>query len=961
MQILDFLKGVLPDGTRYGFTFVKPTPEGKHGPAVDRMYDELNQKVINDIGYWTGQGFNAYYRTAGYGAANTTAATNAVSKKELYIDVDCGNEKPFPDKSAGAVALKEFVGVVGLPIPTIVDSGNGLHSHWLLNEAVPVHAWEQVAAKLKKAHAVAGFKVDGDCTKDKVRNLRFPGSVNQKSKTEAKIVTPIRYYSLEAIEVPLDKYLELNAEGAEVDSQEEILKQARETTGTVKYEQSEIQKLLAGNKVYKFQKIVEISLEGEGENGCKQIRYAIKNQTTLPEPLWRGWLSQAQYCEDRDWAIHEFSKEYPGYDAEETEKKAAGTKGPYTCDTYEGLDQGELCKGCVHKGKIKAPILLGAEVKKAPENKVVESDGVEYTFPTLPFPYYFAHNGGIYKKEEVVEEGDDGDKKKKHIDKVVYPLPLYIHKRMREPGRGDVCFLRLHLSLDGVREFSIAQRDIGALDRLRDRLSDEGVAAFSTPKITLIQGFFSAQIQDLQAKEKAEEVNKQFGWTSSGGFVIGNTEYTKDGPRHAPCVRDNELIAAAMKPAGDYKLWKQAIKVYEEPKYKLARVGILAGVASPFMYFSSETGFVVNLVAKKGGTGKTTIQRVINSFTGHHRKLLGNAADTQLSRLHRMGTYNGICFTLDEVTNDSAEAMSNGIYNTSHGRAKNRMRADTNAERTNTVTWKGISVWSSNQSIATKLLSFKNSPQGELGRLVEITINKASEGDEFYENKRKIDLIEENYGFAMRKLMEYTVKNMERVKDIFDKAENRIQQMRKWTQTDRFKIAGGAAIATVAVLCKELDILDFDTSECVNTWADLAFESAEEARGLQTGPVEAISQFINKHVQNFVIANSSNKINPALEEAALYKPRGALVIRYEPDIDALYIAHKEFSIWCAERYLNVKELLMQLKEETGAKVMSVKKRLGKGFDVSIGSVTAIEIMGAKAVLNIDELVEKKDE
>ncbi|MDV7395536.1 hypothetical protein RZS08_29380, partial [Arthrospira platensis SPKY1] len=51
-------------------------------------------------------GWNVYYATAGFGSANNATADNAVSKREFYIDVDCGVGKPYADKAAGLAALR---------------------------------------------------------------------------------------------------------------------------------------------------------------------------------------------------------------------------------------------------------------------------------------------------------------------------------------------------------------------------------------------------------------------------------------------------------------------------------------------------------------------------------------------------------------------------------------------------------------------------------------------------------------------------------------------------------------------------------------------------------------------------------------------------------------------------------------------------------------------------------------
>jgi hypothetical protein len=104
------------------------------------------------------------------------------------------------------------------------------------------------------------------------------------------------------------------------------------------------------NNSYRFEKIIALKVEG-----CGQLNHIMEHQKQVPEPLWRGGLSIAQLCVDRDTAIHEMSNQHEGYNQYDTDKKASETKGPYTCATFDDLRPGG-CKDCKHKGKFGSPI-----------------------------------------------------------------------------------------------------------------------------------------------------------------------------------------------------------------------------------------------------------------------------------------------------------------------------------------------------------------------------------------------------------------------------------------------------------------------------------------------------------------------------------------------------------------------------------------------------------------------------
>jgi hypothetical protein len=117
---------------------------------------------------------------------------------------------------------------------------------------------------------------------------------------------------------------------------------------------SEDKKLKYANFENHFKPLLVDSIN-ESENGCGQIKYYIDNVKTAEEPLWWRVLSLANNCVDRDEVIHVISKDHPGYNFEETERKASGA--PKTCKDFNLTSPG-ICEGCRHWDKISTPIQL---------------------------------------------------------------------------------------------------------------------------------------------------------------------------------------------------------------------------------------------------------------------------------------------------------------------------------------------------------------------------------------------------------------------------------------------------------------------------------------------------------------------------------------------------------------------------------------------------------------------------
>lgn len=936
MSQLEFLQGILPEGARYSLRFIKKST----GFAINRFID-LADDLEKTIKSYIDSGYDVYYATAGFGAGASATADNAVSKRELYIDVDCGDEKPYANKAEGMQALKTFCQQTKLPRPTIVDSGNGLHAHWVFIEPIPVHEWKALATKLKALCQSNNFEVDSSCTADLVRVLRVPETVNFKGPLPVTLLTPIKYYDVRALQALLGNVFIPSADlfaRAKTLSQEGI---------------SQTRKLMGDpNRTSKFETIWMKSVNGEG---CAQIQNAIQNSDTLSEPVWRGVLSIAQYCEDRDWAIHEISKNHPNYSAEETEAKAAGTKGPYTCETFQGMEAAALCAGCPQHGKITSPIQLGATIKVAePEDNEVVVDNVRYEVPSFPYPYFRGKNGGIYmyvseKNKEKKKDEDEDDKSPGY--EIVYPHDLYAYKRSRDGDLGDCVWVRHHLPNDGVREFLLPQRDIGALDRFRDKLSEQGVTAFSSAQLTRLQHFMSATIRDLQTRERAEVMHTRFGWTKDRTFIVGAREYTRSGVRHAPVAKHLEKYVPWFTPRGSLEEWKQIANAYNAPEFDMHALGLLGGFGSILMNLSPESGGVLSFFSKQSGTGKTTILRMVNSIFGDPKSLMKDAQDTHLTKVHRMGMLNGIAITLDEMTNAAPQEVSSLLYGCTQGRARDRMKASENAERINDLIWKMISIWSSNTSIEDRLGLIKSDPQGELARVIEIHL-QTPVPDDVLETQKLFNKLADNYGHAGDFFLRYVIPNLDEVITIWEQTRDLIYSLRTWTQTERYRLNTLVCCIAAGIVTNNIGLTNFNLKRIARKATALIADSGEEMRATATRAVETFAAFVNHNVSNMLIVNSKARAN-GLQDAPMMVPKGALMIRYEPDTKDLFIVQRDFNRWCAQTFINAKEMRTLFKQETNQELDLLRKRMGAGWNADFGSVPAYCISDAEKVLGFD--------
>ena len=191
------------------------------------------------------------------------------------------------------------------------------------------------------------------------------------------------------------------------------------------------------------------------------------------------------------------------------DRKVRGIKGgPYTCQKFEQFNPGG-CEGCVNKGVIKSPIVLGREVQEATEeDNIVEGSPADvdqghtqtYIIPKYPEPYFRGKNGGIFKR--VIKEEDE-------VEVMIYHNDLYITRRLNDSDVGEAIVVRLHLPRDGVKEFTVPLAAATSKDELRKYLSAQGVAV---PKVDELMAYITTWVNHMQYNAKADQARRQFGW-----------------------------------------------------------------------------------------------------------------------------------------------------------------------------------------------------------------------------------------------------------------------------------------------------------------------------------------------------------------------------------------------------------------------------------------------------------------
>ena len=846
-------------------------------------------------------GVDAYFALATFNDDSSRKVDNAAFLRAFFLDLDCGTGKPYADQPAAAQALSIFVKDTGLPSPTVVSSGGGLHVYWPLTEDVVVADWLPHAKSLKRLCVQHNLHADPAVTADAARILRIPGTHNFKNgqRRPVQIMTQGHPTAL-GVFVALLPHAPVDLSAAK------------------QYGMDASTREIAGGEFPKcvFSRVATRSING---TGCNQIRHALLNATTLEEPLWRAALSIAIRCEDGTSAIHKLSKAHPGYTAENTEAKAAETKGPYTCQWYKD-NYHEGCRGCTQM--ISSPILIGKVVEEAQvtddqyvveKEEDAESPAMALTIPAYPFPYFRGANGGVFRRDRN-KDGDD-------IEVEIYPDDLYLTERFYDSdesgsGDGEMVGINLHMRKDGVRRFFAPVTALFATDKLRDLLVRNGVIAYGK-RLELLMAYFASAIRKLQSQYAANRTRNQMGWTPDMlGFVLGEVEYTANGVKLAPPASGTRELAAHFKPTGSLDEWKTIANFYDREGLEPHALALFFGFGSPLLKLmdgNAVKGAMVHLKHNGSGSGKTTAQMVANSIFGHPEDLLMKKEDSYASKMHRLGMMNSLVYTVDEITNEKAEVLSDMAYGFTSGRGKHRMESQTNKMRANHTTWCNITLTSGNASVTDVLQQYKSTADGELRRVLEIAVPKYTGA-----TKQEIDAVftklSSNFGLAGPIYIEYVLTHIAEVKSLLSKMQTKIDGSLNLDQADRFYSSILTCAFVGALIAQRLGLHDI-TINRVYTFGLALVEQNRTATKADIGDPTVVAQetlaaFINENVNNALVAPmvAANGI----PERPAISPKGQLRMRYDPVTHELAIAVPEFRKFFSARQVDVKDSLIRL-------------------------------------------------
>lgn len=924
-----FLESVLPDEGYYAALAISA------GHRQQKFFTSIDDLIA----YTTAVDaeHDVYYAVGSFREFGKRTQDNVLLKKAFYIDVDCGEGKPYNTQNEGCDALVKFVKQAKLPAPTILSSGRGIHAYWILPEAIDAASWQLVADRLKTTTEVYGFSADPAVTADSARVLRSVGTTNKKC---GRIVSVL----LSSPCIDLMNFVgaiktALGTRGANPVISNPIRSTRVSRTSTILDDMGTEQDFPPCNSFVIEQK-------------CAAIAFAIKNPNDVPEPMWYKMMGLAAYCIDPEETAVRWSQGYEGFDRDNTIRKMEqyrrSTSGTPLCESF--ARDCKACAKCPFRAKgIRTPWALA---KSYEETEVTDPDVVDYDVLPLPRPYKRTKAGIFLTVDGVDIEVCDFDvfPVRYGRDETVSAETVHFKWYRQNVGWSDLTLPNHHLFTQASRDFVV-------------QIGSQGILLRDSNQVGLFQTMLKDYIRELRKQSALTNIYTSMGWKEDKQvFVLGDTIYKRqqDGTvteehvtlTHGVSSTYNDMFDTA----GSADEWIKFTQVLDNLHLPYHQFALGVAFSAPLYAFTGLKGSVLSLYGETGG-GKTLAQKWMQSVYGNPDLLHYASNFTANAVFHRMSLLSSLPMTIDEATKIDPDFLGDFVYTVTQGRDKARLNRS--ATEMAPRTWALPAVMSTNISLATKLANAGYSSDAQMLRLFEIEVPVSKVFSDGSDAGRDIHrFLSSNYGLVGR----------EYIKGLLRKGAGVVQKdvddaIKGFSKEFSFSFAGTERYWEQLIVlsylglryAKEMGLIMFEAKPpivaVVNQITGSRINMSENKRDV----FDLIAAFCNEYAEASVTAMYTAG-NPLPMIDLVRQPKNGIYIRYNltrvkagaPFTRGVILLHANcFRNWLATQGVDSKSFMRQL-TEAGANVTPENTKasrysLGKGTSIKTGQVYTIRV------------------
>lgn len=838
---------------------------------------------------------------------------NALAAQSFWLDLDAGPKKPYANAEAAIEALDEFCWAVNLPIPTVIESGNGIHAWWTMDQPIPAATWNRAAAALKALTKSHGLHADPTRTADISSILRAPGTSNWKDAANPK-------------EVRCDEFQAVTS------AQSFFLQLAGQAPSAAPSSPATVDLGAAMTNVPKPPS--EPSYAAVAVQHCQQLQHFRDTRGNIEEPLWYANLGVLAHCADGETLAQEWSNGHPGYSERATAAKleqARVAAGPTTCAKFADLNLAG-CQGCPYR--VSSPIVLG----RGQSINVPEVDHLGNKRPELPWGFRWGHHMELLADPPPTKAGDAPE-----LPHIVSQYAVYLSglrtSENRADGRGYV--FQQWFPHEGWVQFEMTAAEFMGSSG-RQIMGQHGCLIHPNQWNRFVNYVHRAAVM-LRGQATDDKRYDQFGWKDDyQKFVIGSITYKCDGTKErAAGSKEVEKRAKLMEPpkTGSLAKWTEAADRLFMPGCEAQAFTLLCSFAAPLMPFVSgdEGGAILSMYSAGSGTGKTTALDAAVSVWGQLDSLRLISMDTQVAKFRSIATLCNLPVVFDEMFSKDPSVVQDFVRCFTTGRDKKRGQRDGSVDHIDNK-WQTILITASNQSLIDNLATGGSDPQA--ARIFELEM-RLPPGLKSSSTKELSDAFMANRGYAGLAYAEQIVRpgTLLWIKDALPKVMHHYETMLRATSEHRFIIRELACVAVAAHIVQKAGILHFD----VNRIMDWAIAQAKERirDRVSFNAVDAFKFIINAHSQDCIVV--ADRYNPRTPTTVKKQPQRGLLMRCELKPQRLYIPADIIRKLLTEANKPYGAVLRELTTEGILINEKTMRSLGAGTDYMTAQVPCWEI------------------
>jgi len=825
METRQFLDRVLPDdGGDYFGAALNPSNKFLQTrlESVDALdsYIAAQFKKHNDV----------YFATGIYDKKREVSST--LLKKALYLDIDCGDGKEYATKKEALVSLYRLCKETNLITPTLlVDSGNGIHAYWTLDEPITLTEWKPLAKLLRQRCEEHDLYADHAITTDPARILRPIGTVNYKDKANPKPVTVLKSapqdYTIQQVRASLV--------GKTSSAIEKLRGVTSEDDLGAGYEGAYVDTPRYAENMLRECQIMKHTLDTGG-----------KDQQGM---LWMRLLHVMAYTVDGHDFIHVLSEQHDEYDKERTEqrfayalKKKDEGVGPTRCDTLEGFLPSK-CAACRWRGHITTPLQVGKDASKSPP----------FGYKNLTDGLYKVISGKNEEGEDVV---DWVRIFKFQVTKVEYFRIPPIRFEEDDPPSPVVRFRTLDKDNTSVTHtidseiIACSAASLGpALAKQDILLTNEGTKEFAKLMVSWVQ--------DIKGTGQAETMYNSFGWhENQKEFVTKDQVYSKGAGRKAR-MSTGKIAKDSYGMKGTEDLWRELSgKLIAQDRYAITSL-ILSGFASPLIEFTNVKVCLLSVVSPESGAGKTTAIEIAQSVWGNPQKNTHALDDTVNSVIQAVGVRNSLPSYWDEVRlGIDPVPFMNMIFRLTQGKSKSRLTSS--IKQRDIDNWKSMFVVASNMFLTDHMAQTTEGSDAGMVRIFEVQVPKLT-------NEKRIEGLDvarltSNYGHIGGQYAKWLTDKTDAIDDVIERTYQSFYRTVDAKPAERFWVSTITTLYCAAAFANKLGFTKVNMQD-YKEWLIEQYNVQRERVGSQEKPqiirpaMELVEQYFNSNPDCFTHAD----------------------------------------------------------------------------------------------------------